>query len=312
MRDPDELFELLTDDIKAHSPVLVHALTGFLDAGQAGRLAVAHLLSTLDYRVVAAFDLDDLYDYRARRPRMTFLTDHFAAVELPTLELVEVTDAAGVPFLLLHGAEPDHAWQRLTRAVGALVERFGVRLTIGMHAIPWPAPHTRPVDVTAHATDSALVSGHVPWVGSLEVPGHLAGMLELHLGDTGHEAMGFAAHVPHYLVGAEYPAASLALLSHVADASGLSLPVDDLADAADQALHEISAQIAQNPENAGAVEALEAQYDAVTTSRELQGAAEGSDEAESGAMPSASELPTGDEIAAQVERFLADMDSREE
>jgi predicted ATP-grasp superfamily ATP-dependent carboligase len=302
------MYELLTDDVDNDAPVLVHSLSGFLDAGQAGRLAVEHLLGTLEHRVVATFDLDDLYDYRARRPAMTFLTDHFASVELPTLELVEVTDAAGVRFLLLHGQEPDHAWQRLTRAVGSLVEHFGVRLTIGMHAIPWPVPHTRPVDVTAHATDSSLVSTHVPWVGSLEVPGHLSGMIELHLGDTGHAAMGFAAHVPHYLVSAQYPSASVTLLQHVARAGELALPVDELADAADQAMHEISAQIAQNPENAAAVESLEAQYDAVVSSREIEGVAEAGDES----MLSAGELPTGDEIAAQVERFLADMDSRDE
>ncbi len=309
MREPSELYELLTDRIEADSPVLVHSLTGFLDAGQAGKLAVDNLLRELDHRTIATFDLDDLFDYRARRPRMTFVSDHFAAVDVPSLELVEVTDLAGTPFLLLHGAEPDHAWQRLTRAVAELVERFGVRLTIGMHAIPWPVPHTRPVEVTAHATDPDLVSGHTPWVGSLEVPGHLAGLIELHLGDTGHRAMGFAAHVPHYLVSAEYPSASLTLLAHVAEAGGLTLPTDDLADAADQALHEITAQIAQNPENAGAVEALEAQYDAVSESRRLQaesGAAEGDEPL------SAADLPTGDELAAAVERFLADMDSREE
>ena len=309
MREPSELYELLTDRIEADSPVLVHSLTGFLDAGQAGKLAVDHVLRELDHRTIATFDLDDLFDYRARRPRMTFVSDHFAAVDVPSLELVEVTDLAGTPFLLLHGAEPDHAWQRLTRAVAELVERFGVRLTIGMHAIPWPVPHTRPVEVTAHATDPDLVSGHTPWVGSLEVPGHLAGLIELHLGDTGHRAMGFAAHVPHYLVSAEYPSASLTLLAHVAEAGGLTLPTDDLADAADQALHEITAQIAQNPENAGAVEALEAQYDAVSESRRLQaesGAAEGDEPL------SAADLPTGDELAAAVERFLADMDSREE
>ncbi len=309
MREPSELYELLTDRIEADSPVLVHSLTGFLDAGQAGKLAVDNLLRELDHRTIATFDLDDLFDYRARRPRMTFVSDHFAAVDVPSLELVEVTDLAGAPFLLLHGAEPDHAWQRLTRAVAELVERFGVRLTIGMHAIPWPVPHTRPVEVTAHATDPDLVSGHTPWVGSLEVPGHLAGLIELHLGDTGHRAMGFAAHVPHYLVSAEYPSASLTLLAHVAEAGGLTLPTDDLADAADQALHEITAQIAQNPENAGAVEALEAQYDAVSESRRLQaesGAAEGDEPL------SAADLPTGDELAAAVERFLADMDSREE
>jgi proteasome assembly chaperone (PAC2) family protein len=310
MREPSELYELLTDRIDADSPVLVHSLTGFLDAGQAGRLAVEHLLRELDHRTVAAFDLDDLFDYRARRPRMTFVSDHFAAVDLPTLELVEVTDLEGVPFLLLHGAEPDHAWQRLTRAVGELVETFGVRLTIGMHAIPWPVPHTRPVEVTAHATDPELVSRHTPWVGSLEVPGHLAGLIELSLGDTGHRAMGFAAHVPHYLVSAEYPPASLTLLHHVAEVGGLVLPTGELADAADQALHEIGEQIAANPENAGAVEALEAQYDAVADSRRLEAAT--GREAEPDQPLSASDLPTGDELAAQVERFLADMDSREE
>ena len=310
MREPSVLYELLTDRIEAESPVLVHSLTGFLDAGQAGKLAVDHLLRELEHRTIATFDLDDLFDYRARRPRMTFVSDHFAAVDVPSLELVEVTDLAGTPFLLLHGAEPDHAWQRLTRAVAELVGRFDVRLTIGMHAIPWPVPHTRPVEVTAHATDPDLVSGHTPWVGSLEVPGHLAGMIELHLGDTGHRAVGFAAHVPHYLVSAEYPSASLTLLANVADAGGLALPTDGLADAADQALHEIAAQIAQNPENAGAVEALEAQYDAVSESRRLE--AESGSGTEGDEPLSASDLPTGDELAAAVERFLAEMDSREE
>ena len=304
------MYELLSDEIEADSPVLLHSLTGFLDAGQAGRLAVSHVLEALEHRVVATFDLDDLFDYRARRPRMTFLSDHFASVDLPTLEMVEVRDTAGVPFLLLHGSEPDHAWQRLTEAVRSLVDHFGVRLTIGMHAIPWPVPHTRPVEVTAHATDAALVSGHTPWVGSLDVPGHLAGIIELHLGDTGHQAMGYAAHVPHYLVSAEYPSASVTLLNHAGQAGGLSLPTGELSDAADQALHEISAQIAQNPENVGAVEALEAQYDAVAASRQLDGAIEEGDEED---RPlTASDLQSGDELAAQVERFLADMDSREE
>jgi hypothetical protein len=303
VRDPRQLYEVLLGDLDVSSPVLLHSLTGFLDAGQAGRLAVAHLLSALDHRVVATFDLDDLYDYRARRPRMTFMSDHFATVDLPTLELVEVRDSAGVPFLLLHGAEPDHAWQRLTEAVRLLVDRFSVRLTVGMHAIPWPAPHTRPVGVTAHATDASLVTGYAPWVGELEVPGHLAGMIELHLGDTGHAAMGFAAHVPHYLVAAEFPTASLTLLEHVARASGLSLPLGELAEAADRTRADIEAQIATNPENVAAVQALEAQYDAVMSSRALEGVGE---------QPrDDTPLPTGDEIAAQVERFLADMDDQQ-
>lgn len=302
MRRPEDLYELLIDQVEADSPVLLHALSGFLDAGQAGRLAADHLLSSLDYRVVAAFDLDDLFDYRARRPKMQFVTDHYASVEMPTLELVEMVDTVGTPFLLLHGHEPDHAWERLSSAIIDLIDRFGVQLTVGIQAIPWPVPHTRPVDVTAHATDPALIRDHPPWVGSLEVPGHLAGLLELQLGDTGHDAMGFAAHVPHYLVTSEYPSASLELLSLVTKTTGLVFPTDALVESERAALAEVEAQIAENPENSAAVEALEAQYDSVRAAREVDGAM----------TSEAPDQVTEEDIAAQVERFLSDLGFREE
>ncbi len=298
VRNPEELFRLETDDFDLGEPVLLHSMAGFLDAGGAGRLAVEQLTSTLPRSIVAQFDIDDLYDYRARRPRMTFLSDHYASVELPQLLLSELRDLEGTRFLLLHGAEPDFGWQRVVDATHLLVNRFGVRLTVGMHAIPWPAPHTRPTGLTAHATDPALVADRTSWVGALEVPGHLAGLLELTLGRAGHDAMGFAAHVPHYLAAGEHPRAALALLEAVSSATGLVLPLDALREAADRTDIETSAQIESSPENAEAVRALEAQYDAFVSQRTSLLADEGG------------ELPSGDEIAEQVEQFLAEMDAR--
>jgi len=204
---PESLYEIVTDDVDLDAPVLVHALSGFLDAGAARQLAVGHLLATQESRTVASFDLDAIYDYRARRPRMVFDTDHYASIEFPELLLTEVTDRRGTGFLLLHGPEPDFAWQTFGAAVVQIVERFGVRRSIGLNAIPWPAPHTRPVGVTSHATDPSLVSGRPTFIGAIEVPGHLAGGLELALGAAGHEAMGFAVHVPHYLTQVEFPRA---------------------------------------------------------------------------------------------------------
>jgi len=294
---PEDLYEVVTDDIDADAPVLVHALGGFLDAGAARQLAVAHLLASHEHRTVAEFDIDALYDYRARRPRMVFDTDHYVSLDLPELLLSELTDRSGQPFLLLHGPEPDFGWKAFTAAVVQLVERFGVRRSIGLNAIPWPAPHTRPVGVTAHASDPSLVLGRPTFVGAIEVPGHLAGALEIAIGEAGHEAMGFAVHIPHYLSQVEYPRAAVTLLREIATAGRLDLDWSTLEIAADIADRDIDTQVSQNPENLEAVHALEAQYDAV-----VRGAAS--------ALPIAPDepLPTADEIGAAVEDFLRELD----
>lgn len=294
---PENLYEIHTDDVDLGTPVLVHALSGFLDAGAARQLAVAHLLDTLEHRTIGSFDIDAIYDYRARRPRMVFDTDHYDSLQWPELLLTEVKDRQGTGFLLLHGPEPDFAWQTFCSAVVQIAERFEVRRSIGLNAIPWPAPHTRPVGVTAHATDPSLVSGRPTFVGAIEVPGHLAGGVEIALGAAGHEAMGFAAHVPHYLTQVEFPRAALALLEEVAIAGGLDFDLTALGVRADISDREIDEQVSGNLENVEAVRALELQYDAI-----VRGAESALPMAEEG------ELPSGDEIAEQLEAFLREMD----
>jgi hypothetical protein len=296
---PENLYEIQADDVDLGAPVLVHALSGFLDAGAARQLAVAHLLDTLEHRTIGTFDIDAIYDYRARRPRMVFDTDHYDALQWPELLLTEVKDKQGTGFLLLHGPEPDFAWQTFTAAVVQIAERFAVRRSIGLNAIPWPAPHTRPVGVTAHATDPSLVSGRPTFVGAIEVPGHLAGGVELALGKAGHEAMGFAAHVPHYLTQVEYPRAALARPEAVASAGAIDLDLTALGVRADISDREIDEQVSGNLENVEAVHALELQYDAL-----VRGAESALSMAEDG------ELPSGDEIAEQLEAFLRTMDDK--
>ncbi len=132
---PEDLYEVVAEDVDLDAPVLVHALGGFLDAGAARQLAVAHLLATHDHRTVAEFDVDVLYDYRARRPRMVFDTDHYVSIDMPELLLSEVTDSAGTGFLLLHGPEPDLGWRTFTSSVVELVERYGVRRSIGSDSL---------------------------------------------------------------------------------------------------------------------------------------------------------------------------------
>lgn len=140
MRPPEELYSIHSEPSSVDGPVLVYAFAGFVDAGAGVRLAADHLLASCEHRLIATFDVDEVFDYRARRPRMSYVVDHFASVEIPQITLHEVTDSSGVPFLLLVGPEPDYQWQRFIAAVEQIVDRFGIRLAIGLTAVPWPAP----------------------------------------------------------------------------------------------------------------------------------------------------------------------------
>jgi predicted ATP-grasp superfamily ATP-dependent carboligase len=295
--NPSELYEL-TDDLPATArPVLVHALTGFVDAGNASRLAREHLLAVGSPRTIASFDIDQIYDYRGRRPAMLFVEDHWEHYEQPQLVLRVLRDASGTEFLLLDGPEPDLQWERFTAAILELIERFDVRATVGLNAIPMAVPHTRPTGVTAHGTSRDLIAGFEPWLQRVQVPGSVGNLLEFRIGQQDRDAFGFAVHVPHYVAQAEFPAAAEKLLNCLADATGLRVPLDELHAAADTVRAEIDVQIAQADEAASLVRALEEQYDAFTRGRS------GNNNL---LADSPAPLPTADEIGAELERFLAE------
>ncbi|MFD2094328.1 proteasome assembly chaperone family protein [Blastococcus deserti] len=308
---PEELVELLPEaepflarEAAVGEPaergglVLVHDLAGEFDAAHAAALAGAHLLASLPHEVIARFDADSLVDYRAHRPRMGFNGDHYESFAAPEILLYAVEDDAGMPFLLLHGAEPDYAWERFVAAVGGLVERLGVTSVVALQAIPMPVPHTRPVTVTAHATRRQLIEPYPVYWGELRIPGSVSALMELRMGEAGVDALGVAAHVPHYLSQATYPAASLTLLEHLERLTGLHLPTEALREAAEVHRTEVDEQIARSPENTAVVAALEQQYDSFTAARE------GTD------LLSGGEVPSAEEIGAEFERFLADQDRK--
>jgi len=293
--DPHALYELTDDHLDLGRPVLVQTLAGFVDAGGAGRLAREHLLAAGGAEPVATFDVDQLVDYRSRRPVMIFVEDHWEHYDRPELALYRLRDAEGTPFLLLAGPEPDLQWERFVAALLGLVDRLGVRLTVGMNAIPMAVPHTRPTGVTAHATRRELIEGYEPWLQRVQVPGSAGSLLEYRLGQRRRDALGFAVHVPHYLAQSEYPAAAERLLSCLSQATGLVLPTAELQKAAELVRADIDRQVAETDEAAALVRALEQQYDAFIRGR-----------ADTNLLSEAGPLPTAEELGAELERFLAE------
>ncbi|GAA4071999.1 proteasome assembly chaperone family protein [Nonomuraea soli] len=295
-----DLYTLAEDAPELDGPVLLYHFEGFVDAGGAGRLAIGHLLAELEHRTVATFDVDRLLDYRSRRPIMTFDTDRWVEVDTPELSVHVAHDATGTPFLVLSGPEPDREWERFVTAVGDLVDKLGVSKLITVHGIPMAVPHTRPLGITAHASRPELINAQTSNFGRVQVPGSAAALIELRLGASGKDAVGYAVHVPHYLSQAEYPQAAVAALEAVTKSTGLVFPMDSLREAAERTTEEIEEQIRASSELSSAISGLEQQYDAFAEGAERESL-----------LAESTPMPTGDELAAQFERFLAERDDRE-
>lgn len=307
MLDPQSLYEwepkgLAVVDMalaqESAGLVMLYHFDGYIDAGETGEQIVDGLLETLPHQVVARFDHDRLVDYRARRPLLTFRRDRWAAYETPTLDVRVVQDATGAPFLLLSGPEPDVEWERFAAAVEQIVERLGVRLAVNFHGIPMGVPHTRPVGITPHGNRTDLMPGHRSPFDEAQVPGSAEALVEYRLMEAGHDVLGVAAHVPHYVARSAYPDAALTALEAITAATGLVLPTvaHALRTEAHRTQTEIDRQIDQGDEElVSLVEGLEHQYDAVAGS-----------ETRGNLVAEPVDLPSADEIGLEFERFLAE------
>ena len=294
--DPEALFELTQATPQVADAPLLHHLEGFIDAGGAGRLLAELLLEEYELETIARFDVDRLIDYRSRRPLMTYENSNWASYDAPELNLHLLRDANEKPFLLLNGPEPDHEWNLFTAAVIKLAERLQTGPAISFLGIPAGVPHTRPLGVIAHATREGLITGSQRLPNRIQLPGSATALLELRLGEAGRDALGFAVQVPHYLAQAVYPAAALVLLEELARFTGLDLPGVDLRVASERTQEAIEKQVSESAEVAELVHALEQQYDDAAK--------------EEGLLAEGEDMPTGEEIAAQFERFLADQQPR--
>ena len=268
-------------------PVLLMALEGWIDAGMGSVNAMTTLLEGLDTTRLATFDADELLDHRARRPVMHLVEGVVTNLSWPAIELHSARDLVGHDLLLLVGAEPDHSWRAFSRAVVDLAKNFGTRMVIGFGCYPAATPHTRPTLLSCTAATPELAEQWPFLRGTLDVPSGVQAAIETEASEAGIPAMGVWAQVPHYTSAMAFPAASMALLDGVMRMGELSLPLGDLPDEAREARQRLDQIIEGNEEHQQMVRALEHEADASATQAQTR-------------------IPSGDELAAEVERFLRD------
>ncbi len=240
--------------------------------------------------IVATFDTDSLLDHRARRPTMHLADGIQTGLTWPVIELRAGADPDGKDVLFLVGAEPDHSWRAFSPAVVDLALEFDVRMVTGLGAYPAPVPHTRPTHVVSTTTRPELARQVGAVTGRVDVPAGVQAAIEEQASDQGLPAIGLWAQVPHYASAMPYPAAGLALIESLGEVADIHFDTAGLPGETASARARLDSLIAESGEHQQLVRQLEEQVDARGTDDD------------------AAALPSGDELVAELERYLRDQD----
>lgn len=241
--------------------ILLTHFDGAIDSGFAGRIAVDQLLRVLPTQRIATFSSDDLIDYRAHRPLITVENWMTARMESPEIALDLVRDDTGTPVWILHGPEPDLRWEALARTLARMVEESGIELTVSLHGVPSGVPHTRPVQVHAHATSEELLPEQPQLPAPMQMQASFSSFLQHRLYHRGIAGMSLLPTVPYYVGDTPYPPAAAAAINHLSSVTGLALPVGDLVEGSQSDREAIDALVEKAPEIHSMIEQLERTFD---------------------------------------------------
>lgn len=296
MTDPIKDVELHGPLPQLRSPILIVMLQGWIDAAGAANDAMSAIESQIDPLPLATFDPDVFMDYRARRPTMEIRDGRNNGIDWPSIDLYAGKDRSGRDVVILRGHEPDSAWNRFSSAVRTLALQLDVEMMVGMGAYPFPTPHTRPSNLSC-TTPTLDLLARVPFVRStVDVPAGMTAVLEQVLHDSGIPSISIWAQVPQYLPGMTYPAASRSLLEGLHTVAGLRFDTGALEHEAVIQCERLNRLVSRNTEHAEMVAKLEAAYDALNSAPTRAAIAPISE----------SDLPSADELAAELEAFLRD------
>ena len=277
-------------------PVLIAAFTGWNDAAEAASLAVSTLGENWEAKRFGSFDGEEFFDYQATRPQIKLIEGVTRTIEWPQNDLLATDTSLEVlgnrSAILLSGPEPNFRWRKFSQAVVDIAREFNVRLVVTIGALLADVPHSRPVSVSANAQDPSLVESLGLSASRYEGPTGITGVLHRYCAQEDLPAVSFWASVPHYLPSVPSAPAALALLQSLSKLLGIDFDAARLERASEDYQRQVSAAVVQDSDLTSYVHMLEERYDAQT---------------EGGTR----DLPSGDELAHELERFLREKGEEE-
>ena len=269
-------------------PILIAAFRGWNDAGEAATYAASHLARVWSAQKIASIDPEDFYDFQAIRPHVELVDGHTRKITWPSNEFSGAAlSHAERDVLLLVGTEPNTRWKTFSRLVVDVARRHNVQLVITFGALLADVPHSRPVHITGTAVDKELIERLDLVRSRYEGPTGIVGVLHDAFAASGIPSASIWAAVPHYLAVSPNPKAALALVEKATELIGVSADIDDLLGAT-AAYEDRVAEIVSTDDDVQAyVQLLEERSD---DREELD----------------PNDLPSGDALAAELERYLRD------
>jgi predicted ATP-grasp superfamily ATP-dependent carboligase len=262
------------------NPVMLVSFTGWVDGGLAGTGAAALIVDGLtSSRTCARFDLAEYVDLQQTRPTVSLVDGETRRIHGPTIELV--AGVAGRDVHVVTGPEPSVRWKAVVDELVAFVTSAGVHEAVLLGGMPAPVSHRRPVAVHATAATRSVAQE----IGALRAdyvgPTGIQSVLQVALGAAGVRAIGLWAQVPHYVAGTPSPPAIRALLERLEELTRITVDRSALDEQVDSYLEQVESGLADRPDVAELVTQLE----------EASGP---------------EDLPSGDDLAREIERFLRD------
>lgn len=280
-------------------PVLIAAFEGWNDAGDGASAASAYLARRWGAETFASIDAEEFFDFTATRPEVHLERGGLRAIEWPETRFASAPlGPSGRDVVFVRGAEPQLRWRTFTSLVVEVARTVGVELVVTLGALLAEVPHTRPVRVTGTAQDHALSArlGLLP--SRYEGPTGIVGILHEAFAREGIPSASLWASVPAYVGQTPSPKAALALVSRVSELLGVNVPTVDLDVAAAAYERQVDEVVGADEDASAYVRSLEEAIDGGEDDEDDDDDDDGADGLD------AADLPGGDVLAAEVERFL--------
>jgi predicted ATP-grasp superfamily ATP-dependent carboligase len=265
---------------------MICAFRGWNDAGEAASSAVSFLADSLGARRFASLDSEEFYDFQANRPTIRLDPSDRREIEWPTVEISEArAPRAPRDLVLVQGVEPSMRWRSFSTHIVDLAEALGVQVVVSLGSLLGDVPHTRPVAMTGHASDPALLERLGLPSTRYEGPTGIVGVVHAACAEAGLPAASLWAAVPHYVASASNPKAALALLRRVEGLVGVSVDVSELEAATADYERQVGLAVQSDADIQAFVERLE-------------------QAADSEEHPDEGDVTSGDVLAREFQRFL--------
>ena len=273
-----------------NNPILILSFDGWIDAAEVSKMTRQHLLETgvEGGQKIARFNTDRLLDHRSRRPKLQVIDGIASKLTWPTIELVHLQGIRETDICLLQGPEPDYEWKDFSKAVLSLCVTLGVSMTVGLGAYPAAVPHTRPTRLSCTASSREIIQHLEVVTPSIEIPAGIQAVIEAEVLAKNIPSIGLWAQVPHYLSSGTYPPAVLALLNGLTQITEIELKTNSLKEHSKTTKQRINGLVNRNSKYEAMVKKLEQAYDNLHDQQ--------------------IKLPTGEDLAAELEAFLRTQD----